>query len=1210
MATKEKLQEISSTSSQHTDSITEIKSEIQYLSTKMNIIIGLLEAAPNSNSPPDPSASETPQTNLENSISGFQKLVHNLSYTEYRKFSPTPKVDFPRFNGTNPRGWALKCVRYFQLHNIPDNERVDIAAIHFDSSVDLWFIPTGGLKEEIRTMVQMFKPDNNAAAFYLAILQQASMHHQHKSTKSFSKPFAPSPLSVSHTPSTIKPFFTPSSTFTNHTASSSSPTVTHPTTPTKTSSDKSLPPVKRLTRAQMQVRKHKRLCYNCDEFYRKGHRWRDFFTFLDRDAPDTIRIVGHLNKHFVIILIDTGNTHCFIDDNLTSKLGLHVSPTRQMLVTVANGDSTLSQGICHNLHWDMQGHQFSAHLRVLPLGGCDIVLGADWLRQLDDVTFNFSQLNILFLHQGSHITLQGITSKPSLSMISGSSLKKFIKSNTPALIPQFFSISTTPILTPPPAVSTLLGTFADVFAEPTGLPPSRSLDHKIPLKHGSNPTSQRPYKCPFIYKSVVESLVSEILSSGVIQPIHSTFSAPILLVKKKDGTWHFFVDYRKLNDITAKDKFPIPLIKELLDELNGSVVFSRIDLRSGYYQIRVYAPDVHKTAFRTHQGHYEFIVMPFGLTNAPATFQALMNEVFQPYPRKFVLVFFDDILVYSPSISAYIEHLQLTLSLLRKHFLFAKMSKCAFAQPQLEYLGHIITTNGVAADPDKVAVMVNWPQPHTLNQLRGFLGLTGYYRKFIKDYGNICKPLTNMLKRDSFSWNDAATLAFSTIKQAMTSAPVLALPEFCQPFTLETDACSRGIGVLLMQNSKPIAFLSKPLGPKVLALSTYEKEFLAIVMAVQKWKHYLSNQQFIIHTYHQSLKYLLDQNLSTALQQKWLVKLMGFDYVIKFKKGLDNKEATLESMGENSLPGGLLQPLPIPDTAWQHISLDFIEGLPMSFRKNVILVVVDRLTKYSHFIPPGHPLTAVTVAKEFLAHVFKLHGLPSSIVSDRDKIFISNFWQALFKTLGTTLKLSSAYHPQTDGHTERTNACVEQYLRQLLKERDVMLQLLKEELSKAQSRMKFFAYQKRSDMTFAVGDLVYLNLQPYRQTSMAIRKNFKLSAKYFGPFEVLQRIEEVAYKLKLHVGSRIHPVFDVSQLKKKIGLQSTTSAQLPLVDHAGQFVIEPVAVLDTRITVRGSSQIPQVLVQWCNADPADSTWEDAAHIKAQFPYSILEDKDF
>ncbi|XP_026451896.1 uncharacterized protein LOC113352268 [Papaver somniferum] len=184
-------------------------------------------------------------------------------------------------------------------------------------------------------------------------------------------------------------------------------------------------------------------------------------------------------------------------------------------------------------------------------------------------------------------------------------------------------------------------------------------------------------------------------------------------------------------------------------------------------------------------------------------------------------------------------------------------------------------------------------------------------------------------------------------------------------------------------------------------------------------------------------------------------------------------------------------------------------------------------------------------------------------------------------------------------------ATVENYLQ----ERDIMLQLLKEELSKAQSRMKFFADKKRSDRNFEVGYLVFLKIQPYRKTSVAVRKNFKLSSKYFGPFEVIQKIGVVAYKLTLHVGSRIHPVFHVSQLKKKIGLQAFLSPQLPLVDHAGQFVIEPIVVLDTRTTVRGTTQIPQVLVQWCNSDPSDSTREDAAHIQAQFPDFILEDKD-
>ncbi|XP_026446909.1 uncharacterized protein LOC113347462 [Papaver somniferum] len=619
MATKEKLQEISNIVTQHTDSISEMKTEIQSLGDKMNLLIHLFQSAQS----PQP-GSENQQPNPGNPFTDLHQVIHNFSNTESRKFTRTPKVDFPRFNGINPRGWAPKCDRYFSLHKFPDDERVDMAANHFDSAVDSWFlnyqqgkefiswdtfkhdlcarfedvahdnyvgsfnklaqtttvedyydlwehyksfmiatyIPESfytlsfisGLKEEICTVVQMFKPKNTATSFYLARLQEASLHHHPKPTKSFSRPF---------------------------------------------------------------VRKDKGLCYNCDEFYRQGHICKTqqlFMIIADEDledhgslsteeisdaspstsdstieislhaltgniAHDTIRISGHLKKHPVVLLMETVPSARVFDNVSTRK--------------------------CKDIN-------FSANLRVLPLGRCDIVLGADWLRQLGDVTFNFSQLSISFIHQGNPITLQGTSSKPSPSRLTASSLKKFIKSNTPTLICQFFSISTTPVLPPPPAISALLDTFSDVFAEPTGLPPSRSLDHQIPLKTGSNPTSQRPYKCPYVHRSVVESLVSEMLSSGVIQPSHSPFAAPILLVKKKDETRRFCVDYRKLNDIIVKDKFPIPLIEELLDELNDFM-------------------------------------------------------------------------------------------------------------PKLEYLGHIITANGVAADPDEVAAMVNWPPPQTLKKLRGFL---------------------------------------------------------------------------------------------------------------------------------------------------------------------------------------------------------------------------------------------------------------------------------------------------------------------------------------------------------------------------------------------------------------------------------------------------------------------------------------------------------
>jgi len=297
--------------------------------------------------------------------------------------------------------------------------------------------------------------------------------------------------------------------------------------------------------------------------------------------------------------------------------------------------------------------------------------------------------------------------------------------------------------------------------------------------------------------------------------------------------------------------------------------------------------DIAKTAFRTHDDLYEFLVMPFGLTNAPATFQALMNDVLRPFLRQFVLVFFDDILINSASWAEHLGHIRAVLSVLREHKLFLKRSKCSFGEPTVAYLRHVISEKGVAMDTSKVQAILDWPLPSSVRALRGFLGLAGYYRRFIRDFGSIAAPLTALLK-EAFQWSSAAEVAFKELQRALTSAPALALPDFDKPFTVECDASGSGIGAVLHQDSEAIVFFSRALPPRHRGLAAYERELIGLAQAVRHWRPYLWGRAFVVRTDHQPLKFILDQRLATIPQHHWVSKLLGFDFTVEYKPGRMN----------------------------------------------------------------------------------------------------------------------------------------------------------------------------------------------------------------------------------------------------------------------------------------------------------------------------------
>ena len=390
----------------------------------------------------------------------------------------------------------------------------------------------------------------------------------------------------------------------------------------------------------------------------------------------------------LLALLDSGSTHSFISEDAARRTRLPIEDWPRMTATIANGEWVACPGVIRHAQFSIDATSFATDLFVMPLAGYDLVLGTRWLGTLGPLVWDFATRSVSFQQQGSTICWTGAPSPTTLR-------RRTIAAASGMLLDE------------------LLAGYGDIFTEPMGLPPQHTRDHSIVLKAGSAPVAVRPYRYPAAQKDELEGQCAAMLVQGVIRRSDSPFSSLVLLVKKADGAWRFCVDYYTLNSLTVKDAFSIPVVDELLDELHGAHFFTKLDPRSGYHQVRMRPDDVHKTAFRTHDGLYEFLVMPFGLCNAPATFQALMNDIPRSYLRRFVLVFFDDILIYSTSWADHLRHLRVVFALLRQRRLFVKRSKCSFGVDSVAYLGHIISASDVAIDPTKIQAIHDWPRPRS-----------------------------------------------------------------------------------------------------------------------------------------------------------------------------------------------------------------------------------------------------------------------------------------------------------------------------------------------------------------------------------------------------------------------------------------------------------------------------------------------------------------
>ncbi|KAG1940254.1 retrotransposable element, partial [Pimephales promelas] len=859
-------------------------------------------------------------------------------------------------------------------------------------------------------------------------------------------------------------------------------------------------------------------------------------------------------------------------------------------------------------------------------------------------------------------------------------------------------------------------------------------------------------------RKALEDYLSVALDAGTIVPSSSPAGAGFFFVQKKDGSLRPCIDYRGLNDITIKNRYPLPLMSSAFEILQGARVFTKLDLRNAYHLVRIREGDEWKTAFNTPLGHFEYRVLPFGLVNAPAVFQALINDVLRDMLNVFVFVYLDDILIFSPSLQIHVQHVRRVLQRLLENCLYVKAEKCTFHAPSVTFLGSVISAEGIEMDPAKVQAVVNWPVPKSRVELQRFLGFANFYRRFIRSFSQVAAPLTALTSvKTCFRWSDSAQGAFDLLKNRFTSAPILITPDISKQFIVEVDASEVGVGAILSQRSladnkvHPCAFFSHRLSPSERNYDVGNRELLAIRLALGEWRQWLEGATipFVVWTDHRNLEYIRSAKRLNARQARWALFFARFEFVISYRPGSKNTKpdalsrlfdspevpidpegilpkgrvvgatiwgierqvkralshtpapracprgllfvpvptrlavlqwahsaklaghpgvrGTLASIRQrfwwptrerdtrrfvaacsvcaqtksgNSPPAGLLRPLPIPSRPWSHIALDFVTGLPASAGKTVILTVIDRFSKAAHFIPLAKLPSAKETAQVIVENVFRIHGLPTDIVSDRGPQFTSQFWREFCRLIGASVSLSSGFHPQSNGQAERANQTVGRILRSLSFRNPASwseqlpwaeyahnsLPSSATGLSPFQSSLGYQpplfssqladsnvpsaqAFVQRCERTwrrvrsalcryraqtvraankrrtksprYCRGQSVWLSTLnlPLKTTSR------KLTPRFIGPFRIAQIVSPVAVRLVLpRYLRRVHPVFHVSCVKPVI--RAPIRSPSPPIRVEGAPIYRVRKILDMRPRGRGH----QFLVDWEGYGPEERSW--------------------